>query len=361
MQLTSIETEFVSVERLAEYTRLQQEVDHENAQQAVDPGGRGSNSLPCLHAAPALRAADTSSLGAIEFRHVFMRYRIHLPPVLSDISLQIAAGSKVALCGRTGSGKSSLLSVLCRLYPIDRGAVYVDGINWGQAPLQFVRRAVRVVAQDALLLEGTLLSNLQAFSLELNEFQGKNGTDSTSPLVTNSVDASLLRKLELVGLRNRVEALPLGLQTPVRDADFSDGERQLFSLCRGVRMRDCQLLTHYTARLLALVASNVSHSVSHVIVCGAGLVSDGKQPLRVLLCDEPTSNVDLHSDNLVHAALLSLDCTVVVIAHRLQQTQHFDKVIVMSNGTILESGSPAELLEDQGSAYSHLCHRAGLK
>lgn len=93
-----------------------------------------------------------------------MRYRIHLPAVLSAVSLRVPACSKVAICGRTGSGKSSLLGALSRLYPIDSGAIFVDGIDWCRAPLHLVRKSVRVVAQDALLLEGTLLSNLLAFN-----------------------------------------------------------------------------------------------------------------------------------------------------------------------------------------------------
>mmetsp|Transcript_53327 Transcript_53327/g.157782 ORF Transcript_53327/g.157782 Transcript_53327/m.157782 type:complete len:132 (+) Transcript_53327:4761-5156(+) len=129
----------------------------------------------------------------------------------------------------------------------------------------------------------------------------------------------------MVGLRPRVEALPLGLATLVRDADLSDGERQLFSLCRG-------------------------------LVAGGG-----QRDLRVLLCDEPTSNVDLAADHRVHSALLGLRCTVLVIAHRLQQTQRFDKIVVMARGRVAEEGAPAALLADRGSMYSQLWERAGLR
>lgn len=106
--------------------------------------------------------------------------------MLSDVSLRFAAGSKVALCGRTGSGKSSLLSALSRLYPIDSGAIIVDGIDWCRAPLRFARQSVRVVAQDALLLDGTLLSNLLAFAAEERRLNTRRPLELTLSLPNKS-------------------------------------------------------------------------------------------------------------------------------------------------------------------------------
>ena len=165
---------------------------------------------------------------------------------------------------------------------------------------------IRLVAQDALLLDGTLLENLFTFS--------EGALD----------EAAAWQELEWVGMRRRVEALPERLHTRVGDSTFSSGERQLLSLCR------------------------------------ACLSGGGRQTLRLLLCDEPTSNVDLSLDQLVHKALLALPQTVLMICHRLQHIGGFDRVLVLDQGQVVEDGEPATLLHDPDSRLSSMCAQVGI-
>ena len=138
MQLTVVETQFVSVERVAEYSRLEGEPP--DGDFAPPPGWPFA--------------------GEIRIQNVSLRYRVFSPPVLRGLALSIAPRSKTALCGRTGCGKSSLFGALCRLYPVCAGQILIDGVNLASLPLVVVRRVVVVITQDVLLLEGTLLSNL---------------------------------------------------------------------------------------------------------------------------------------------------------------------------------------------------------
>mmetsp|Transcript_12477 Transcript_12477/g.34024 ORF Transcript_12477/g.34024 Transcript_12477/m.34024 type:complete len:439 (-) Transcript_12477:773-2089(-) len=356
MRATRIETEFVSVERLAEYSRLEPEEDAaEELGHDRRSSGRDGRSNSAIGRGVGLLSPPVGvPLGRIELRSVVLRYRVHLPPVLRGVTLTIAAGTKIALCGRTGSGKSSMLGALTRLYPIDSGEMRLDGVDLTTAPLAAVRACVRVVAQEALLLDGSLLLNLLAFSAQANAAlpvecpaDGTCGRDAagslarspTAPASPFSALAALAEweawaALETVGLRTRVSQLRLGLHTPAAEADLSDGERQLFSLARG-------LLFAPTARSTSVLGS-----------------APARPPVRALLCDEPTANVDPQSDAAVHTALLGLNCTVVVVAHRLAQTQLFDRVAVMEAGTVIEEGPPGELLKDSKGRYSQLCARA---
>lgn len=326
MQLTSLETQFVSVERLAEYTRLDDDEAELNAGRTVmastsvaDPaaaevGGSGRPGL--AQGAPAWLAPNWRPSGELEVDRLWLRYAPGRAAVLRGVSLHLPAGRKVALCGRTGCGKSSLFGAIARLYPLDSGDVLLDGISAVTAlPLAVARRAVRVVSQDALLLDGTLRHNLLMHVDGAHE--GPDG-EGLEPLRA-AHDGELWAALELAGVAERVRALPGGLSARVTRSDFSEGERQLLSLAR------------------ALV---------------------GRPTL--LLADEPTACVDLTADARVHDVLLGLDATVLMICHRLQHVARFDEVLVMHAGTIMEHGSPAALLRTHGSRLGKLCRRAGL-
>ena len=133
--LTTLEAQFVSVERVSEYVRLLPEEELSRA-----PAGRSSGTLV------ASRNASASSLSV---RAATLRYRLQRPLVLRGVSFDVAPGQKVAVCGRTGSGKSSLFAALARLYPLSSGSVTVDGQDLDGLSLADARAKVRVVSQDA--------------------------------------------------------------------------------------------------------------------------------------------------------------------------------------------------------------------
>ena len=364
--MTALETEFVSVERVAEYTRIENEyagtstspqASHVHRGGAGDEGECGGGSTSGGGAsdggasdggasdgdddardayagagyhggvlsmgtssdfiARALIGGEEPARGAMELRDVTLRYAAHRPPALRALRLSVRAGEKLALLGRTGCGKSSLLRAIARLYPLDSGAISVDGVDLAGVHLHEVRAAVRYVPQEPVLLEGTLLANIVAFEDEQRLMtRATDASECGGPSQRREEEA--WRALHAVGLQQKVRELPRRLHTPVSVADLSAGERQLVCICR------------------ALVAGH------------------GARGLRALLCDEPTSALDVASDARVHDALLGLGCSVLEVAHRLHAIEQFDRVAVMEAGAVVELGEPLELLKDKDSRLASL-------
>eukprot|EP00930_Biecheleria_cincta_P035016 TRINITY_DN24126_c0_g1_i1.p1 TRINITY_DN24126_c0_g1~~TRINITY_DN24126_c0_g1_i1.p1 ORF type:complete len:1366 (+),score=195.29 TRINITY_DN24126_c0_g1_i1:71-4168(+) len=294
MGAADLETKFVSVERVAEYTRLEQE-------ESVLAMKFQSSDLGQL--------SDWPKQANIHLEAVALRYRLCRPLVLRGVSLRIEDQAKVAFCGRTGCGKSSLFGALSRLYPLAGGSVLIDGVDIGSVPLDRLRACVRVVSQDAFLISGSLRQNLA---------MRDNGAATC--------DAVLWHSLEAVGLAQKVKALEGGLEFKVGAGgqNFSEGERQLLTL----------------ARVLVPVES-----------CSS---LDDWRPPRILLCDEATANVDLAADECIHKIVLSLNSTVLMICHRLQHISRFEQVVVLESGVVAETGSPQELLEPSRVPSSRL-------
>ncbi|EKX39672.1 hypothetical protein GUITHDRAFT_76208 [Guillardia theta CCMP2712] len=307
MTFTRLETQFISVERVAEFCRLEEEEEVTSCSHGKRSGRRAGEEIVEPPRPPASHPHGEQGGGArrrgeIVFDNVSLRYEFDKPRVLRGLNLRVRAGTKVALCGRTGCGKSSLFAALCRLYPISSGTISIDGADIATWPLKKLRSSMKVVAQDALLLEGSLLDNLTSF------------TGSDSP----DLRRDIWRVLEHVGLKEKIDRLPGGLDANIRQDDFSEGERQLLSLSR------------------ALISTK----------------SNSTETPLILLCDEPTSNVDYANDERVHRVILELPCTVIMICHRLQYIASFDQVVVLEDGSVLEQGSPSELLAEQGQEIS---------
>ena len=172
MGAADVETKFVSVERVAEYLRLEEE--------SWDGEAR------------AMLGTAWPSQGEVRLEAVTMRYRLHRSLVLKGVDLFIPGKAKLSFCGRTGCGKSSLFSVLNRLYPLASGRVLIDGVDISQLSLQFLRMSIRVVSQEAFLLSGSLRQNLTMGSSEQD-------------------DEVLWHCLSAVGLAEKVRALPASL------------------------------------------------------------------------------------------------------------------------------------------------------
>lgn len=229
--------------------------------------------------------------GAIELQHVSFGYDPD-QPVLHDVSLRIEPGETVAFVGRTGAGKSTIAKLVTRFYDPTAGRVLLDGHDLRDVTLGSLRRQLGVVPQEPFLFAGTLRRNI-AFARP------------------DCDDDEIWRALDAVGLRELIERMPDGLDTEVheRGQSLSSGERQLIALARA-------FLAHP----------------------------------RVLVLDEATSNLDLLSETRIEAALdVLLEArTAVLIAHRLTTAMKADRVIVVHDGRIVESGTHAELLARRG-------------
>ena len=207
---------------------------------------------------------------------------------LDNVSLTLTAGTRLALVGPTGAGKSTLAKIMARLYDPQSGTVSFGGVDLRQASMTDLRTRIVVIPQEGFLFDGSVRDNLLIAKPDATE-------------------AQLLSALDSIGLRERFEALPEGLDTQVRErgSRLSAGERQLVALSR------------------------------------AALVNPA-----VLVLDEATSNLDPGTEMLVEAALEKLmqGRSVIVVAHRLSTVQRADKIAVVADACISESGTHNELI-----------------
>jgi ATP-binding cassette subfamily B protein len=248
-------------------------------------------------------------LGSLEFARVRFAYqRAPDRTVLPEFSLRVPAGQTVALVGATGAGKSTLAKLAARFYDPTEGAVRLDGVDLRDIADADLRSALVMVTQEAFLFSGTVADNIA---------MGRRGAGSPSR-------AEIVAAAEAVGAREFVEALPEGFDTDVRKRGgrLSAGQRQLVALARVV---------------LADPA--------------------------VVLLDEATSSLDIPSERAVQAALETVLAgrTSLIIAHRLSTVLIADRVLVVSDGRIVQDGPPEALLEEDGEfADLHEAWRASL-
>lgn len=230
-------------------------------------------------------------IGKIEFDHVWFAYDGE-NYVLKDVSFVINPGEKVAFVGATGAGKSSILNLIGRYYDIQKGHIYVDGIDIRQLSKKQLRSAIGQMQQDVFIFEGDV-----AYNIRLND--------------DDITDAQVKAAAEYVNASHFIEKLPQGYHEPVteRGATFSAGERQLLSFAR-----------------------TLAHNPS------------------ILVMDEATANIDTETEILIQEALEKLmdGRTTIMVAHRLSTIQHADCIMVMHKGRICERGTHRELLEQDG-------------
>lgn len=230
-------------------------------------------------------------IGKIEFDHVWFAYD-GKNYVLRDVSFVINPGEKVAFVGATGAGKSSILNLIGRYYDIQKGHIYIDGIDIRKLSKKQLRSAIGQMQQDVFIFEGDVAGNIRLNDNEITDEQIK-------------------KAAEYVNASHFIEKLPNGYHEPVteRGATFSAGERQLLSFAR-----------------------TLAHNPS------------------ILVMDEATANIDTETEILIQEALEKLmdGRTTIMVAHRLSTIQHADCIMVMHKGCICESGTHQELLEQDG-------------
>ena len=246
---------------------------------------------------PANPQRITNPIGEIEFRNVWFSYKNVPEPadedwILRDVSFRIPAGQTFAIVGHTGAGKTTLISLLLRFYDIQRGQIFLDGVDIRLLELQELRRQFGIVLQDPFLFTGTIESNVRL---------------GTPGITRQQVEHALNE----VGLGSFVHSLPQGVATEVneRGSTLSVGQRQLISFARAL-----------------------AHNP------------------RYLILDEATSSVDTKTELLIREALdrLLSGRTSLVIAHRLSTIQHADRILVFHKGRLREQGDHQELLALRG-------------
>ena len=235
---------------------------------------------------------ELPATGDVVVNNITFSYAAGSRPALENVNLILTAGTRLALVGPTGAGKSTLAKLMARLYDPQSGSVSFGGVDLRQASMEDLRRRIVVIPQEGFLFDGSVRDNLLI----------------AKPTAT---ETELLRALDNIGLRERFEALPEGLDTQVRErgSRLSAGERQLVALSR------------------------------------AALVDPA-----VLVLDEATSNLDPGTEMLVEEALekLMVGRSVIVVAHRLSTVQRADKIAVVADAKISEIGTHDELIALNG-------------
>ncbi|KAH3662159.1 hypothetical protein OGAPHI_005407 [Ogataea philodendri] len=289
-----------SVERMVEYAnKLPQEASYYSK-----PESKPSESWP--------------RRGEIEFKNVSMSYRPGLPLALRNLNVHIRAGEKVGICGRTGSGKSTIMTALYRLCEPGDGEIMIDGVDTLSIGLYDLRSKLSIIPQESVLFRGTLRQNLDPF-----------GDLDDDSLYGYLIEAGCINPSRLSGIRqqdpNSGEQLhPFHLDVAVDEggSNYSLGERQVLSLCR------------------ALIRKS-----------------------KILILDEATSSVDYETDARIQntVRLKFADCTVLTIAHRLKTILDYDKILVMDKGRCLEFDTPWNLFQSEGSSFRAMCLISGIQ
>ncbi|KAE8994988.1 Multidrug resistance-associated protein 1 [Phytophthora rubi] len=279
---TQVESVMTCFERITHYASLEEE------------GHR------CIPVNKDSLSVDWPRTGAVVFESVSMRYRDDLPLVLKGVSFSVASGEKVGICGRTGSGKISLMSVLFRVVEIPTtGRVLIDGVDIATITVHQLRTKLTIIPQDPMLFSGSLRMNLDPFA--------------------EKSDAELFQVLRKVHLSDTVAAWGKGLDYEVAEKgeNLSVGQRQLLCIARA-------------------------------------LIRDSK----VIVMDEATANVDQESDKLIQQTMKESfgggDSTVLCIAHRIETIMDSDKILVLDAGEVVEFDTPSALLQVKNGVFQLL-------
>ncbi|PKY00275.1 P-loop containing nucleoside triphosphate hydrolase protein [Aspergillus campestris IBT 28561] len=301
-----LDNELNSVERIAHYANhLEQEAP--------------------LHQAPV--PANWPEKGRIVFSDVQMRYRPNLPLILKGVTMDVRGGERIGIVGRTGAGKSSIMTALFRLTELSGGHISIDDVDIATVGLYDLRTRLTIIPQDPTLFHGTIRSNLDPFNehtdLELWSAMRKAhlvAQDSPKDIPSASFSAATSSTSSVPPGQTR-NHLHLDTTVDKEGLNFSLGQRQLMALARA-------------------------------------LVRDS----RIIICDEATSSVDFETDARVQETMTTGfgGKTVLCIAHRLRTIIHYDRICVMDQGCIAELDSPVNLW-DRGGIFRGMCERSGIR
>uniref|UniRef100_A0A8C7Y8B6 Multidrug resistance-associated protein 4 n=1 Tax=Oryzias sinensis TaxID=183150 RepID=A0A8C7Y8B6_9TELE len=279
-QSAEIENMMTSVERVVEYAELESEAQWETDFQPPE---------------------DWPQTGTVTFDRVNFSYSVSEPLVLKDLSVTFASKEKVGIVGRTGAGKSSLVSALFRLAEPE-GKITIDGFLTSEIGLHPLRQKMSIIPQDPVLFTGTMRKNLDPFR--------------------QHTDEDLWNALQEVEMKAVVEDLPNKLEAVLTESgsNFSVGQRQLVCLARAILRKN-----------------------------------------RILILDETTANVDPRTDSLIQQTIRDKfqDCTVLTIAHRLNTIIDCDKILVLDAGQMQEYDEPYVLLQNHDGLFYQMVQQTG--
>jgi ABC-type multidrug transport system fused ATPase/permease subunit len=280
-----VEIDMNSAERVQEYLLIPQEPSH------IVEGNRPPSNWPAK--------------GHVHVQSLTVQYSIDQNPVLKDISFILQPGEKVAVVGRTGAGKSTLMLAFYRFVEAFCGSITIDGINIHDIGLEDLRSRLVIIPQDPLLFTGTVRSNLDPDDIH-----------------SDAALYHVLQRVHLTGSAAGTKAIHLDMPVLDNGSNFSVGQKGLLCLARGLLKQS-----------------------------------------RVILIDEATASIDTHTDSLIQETIRDVfsDSTVLCIAHRLTTIADYDRVLVLDAGEIVEFDTPYNLLEGDNARglFRKMCEESG--
>lgn len=272
-QWSEQENLMTSAERLLEYTKIKQETNS------------------------GTEIQDWPSRGSIKFSNVSLTYK-NSEMVLKSLNFVIEPQERIGIVGRTGGGKSSIISTLFRLYDVE-GEILIDDVSTKSFNLKFLRKRIAIIPQDPVMFSGTFRSNLDPF----NQF----------------TDHELWKVIDMVGLRPLVNSLLTSVTNGV--STFSCGQKQLVCLARATLMKT-----------------------------------------KILILDEATANMDHETDVMLNKTINNMfsGCTIFIIAHRLHSILNCDRVMVLERGELKEFDAPSVLVENKKGLFRKMVEESGL-
>ncbi|ODV96481.1 hypothetical protein PACTADRAFT_75600 [Pachysolen tannophilus NRRL Y-2460] len=295
VQFTNLENSMNSVERLYHYAfKLPQEAAYEIRETQPSPQWLTVNSN-------------------IEFRNVFMQYSKNSPFVLNRLNFEIGTGEKVGICGRTGAGKSSIMTALYRLCEITEGEIIIDQVDISKIGLETLRSHLAIIPQDPIMFSSTLRKNLDPF----DKFSDDKLYDVLK-IVTLVDDIEKVKRQD--GYHGEtLHKYNLNQSVSEAGSNYSLGERQLVSLARAI-------------------------------------LHDSK----ILIMDEATSSVDYDTDEKVQRIIKQQfsHCTILCIAHRLKTIIDYDRILVLEKGEVIEFDTPYNLFCTEDGVFKEMCEKS---
>ena len=280
-----LENDMVSMERCCKYMHIVQEEPSE---------------IPEID--NKLKENNWPQNGEIEFKDFSVRYRPGTEIVLKKINFHIQPGEKVGVCGRTGSGKSTICLCLFRLLEATEGQIFIDNVDISTIGLDLLRSNLTIIPQDPCLMEGTLKYNIDPFNKNKNE--------------------DIIQILKDIGF------------------EYTESDDKIMD------------------KMIEQGGSNLSVGQKQLVCIARALLRKSK----IVVMDEATANIDMNTEQIIQKALnLVLEnSTVITVAHRIKTIINYDKILVLDAGEVKEFDSPSNLLKDESSLFHELFTKSTL-